>query len=98
MKIEYDKEIDAKYVRIKDGKISYTKAQKDWLIFDYNENNEVLGVEILDVSKHQIAISVIDQELVSCSEIKSNSLINGNEREFGFKIDTPQSRFSMLSV
>lgn len=63
MKIKYDKTIDAKYIRVKKGKIASTKKEKLWLLFDYNKDNEVLGVEILNASKHPISFSVINNSL-----------------------------------
>jgi uncharacterized protein YuzE len=55
----YDKEIDAKYVRVKEGKIAYTKPKTDWLILDFNKDGEVVGVEILNASKHVVNIPTI---------------------------------------
>jgi uncharacterized protein YuzE len=86
MKIKYDKKADAKYVSIKQGKITHTKKEQDWLLFDCAKNGDVLGVEILDASKHLIGISVMGQEFISCNVIKSESFKNGNE-SLKFEID-----------
>ncbi len=56
METKYDKEIDAKYVSIKRGKVAHTTRDKEWLLFDYDKNGDVLGIEILDASKHLISI------------------------------------------
>ena len=52
MKITYDKKADAKYIYLKKGKINFTKKVKDWLLFDYSKNGEMLGIEILNASKN----------------------------------------------
>ena len=79
MEIKYDKKIDAKYVYIKKGEITHTKKVQDWLLFDYAKSGEVLGIEILDASKHLVSISTLEQEFISCGIVKSESLNNGNE-------------------
>lgn len=86
IKIKYDNDIDAKYVRIKEGKISYTEPKQDWLMFDYAENGDVLGIEILNTSEHQVGISVIDDEFISCSVMKSETLKNGNDKSTKLEI------------
>jgi len=58
MNIEYDKKADAKYIRFKKGKVAKTIEKKPWLLFDYNEIGEVLGMEILNYSKHPVNFSI----------------------------------------
>lgn len=69
MEIKYDKTIDAKYVRIKEGKIAHTKKEQDWLLFDCAENGDVLGVEILNVSKHFISLFIVMGRLLGYSVV-----------------------------
>lgn len=57
MKITYDKVADAQYVYLRKGKISYTKKEKDWLLFDYDKNGNILGIEILNPSKNPFIVS-----------------------------------------
>ena len=71
MEIKYDKKIDSKYIRIKKGKVSFTKRNKDWLLFDHAKNGNILGVEILEASKHPIAISTINGELFNVGKVVS---------------------------
>ncbi|MEK7185705.1 MAG: DUF2283 domain-containing protein [Patescibacteria group bacterium] len=52
MKITYDKVADAKYVYVKEGKISYTKEQQEDLLFDCDKKGNILGIEILNASKN----------------------------------------------
>ena len=50
MDIKYDPKADALYVRIKKGKISETREEGDFLV-DYNDKEEIMGVEVLFYSK-----------------------------------------------
>ena len=79
MEIKYDKKIDAKYVRIKNGKITHTKKEQDWLLFDCAKNGDVLGVEILDASKHLVSLSTVAGELVSHNILEPRLVQNGYE-------------------
>ena len=59
MTIKYDKESDSKYVRINKGVVATTKKEHDWLFFDYTKDGEVVGVEVLNASKHPISITTM---------------------------------------
>jgi uncharacterized protein YuzE len=52
MKITWDKEVDAAYIYLKKGKVSYTKKKSDWLLTDHDKNGNILGIEILETSRH----------------------------------------------
>ena len=60
MQIEYDKEVDAKYVTFKKGKVVRTQPIEDWLNFDLAGDHSVIGIEILDASQPNIRISTIN--------------------------------------
>ena len=51
MKIEYDKEVDALYIRLQEKKISKTKEIEDGLNIDLDENGKLIGIEILDATE-----------------------------------------------
>lgn len=55
MKLEYDKDADAAYLYIqypiKEGGAKKTIQLNDNIILDFDENNKLLGVEILSASK-----------------------------------------------
>lgn len=55
MKLEYDKDADAAYLYmqypIREGGAKKTIQLNDNIILDFDENNKLLGVEILDASK-----------------------------------------------
>lgn len=55
MKLEYDKDADAAYLYlqypIKEGAAKKTIQLNDNIILDFDENSQLLGVEILSASK-----------------------------------------------
>lgn len=51
MKIRYDKDADAMYIRLKDGEIDSTKEIDRNTIMDLNKNGEIVGIEILFVKE-----------------------------------------------
>ena len=55
MKFEYDKDVDAAYIylehSIKEGQVKKTIELNDNIILDFDEDEKLLGVEILDASK-----------------------------------------------
>jgi uncharacterized protein YuzE len=53
MKIDYDKSIDVAYIYLQDTKIEIIDSEEvsSGVIFDYDNNNDVVGIEILHVKK-----------------------------------------------
>ena len=51
MKIEFDQEADALYIELAQGDVDKTEEIKPGLILDYDINGNVLGVEMLYISK-----------------------------------------------
>lgn len=51
MEITYDKEADAMYIEFRNGKFGKNKVINDLTILDLDEKGDILGIEILDVSK-----------------------------------------------
>ena len=51
MKIEFDQIADALYVQFREGDVEKTEEIKPGMILDYDANGNVLGVEVLYVSK-----------------------------------------------
>lgn len=92
MEIEYDKKIDTRYVRIMKGKISSTHKERDWLLFDCADNGDVLGVEILDASKHLVSISTVGNKLVGYSFVEPKVLKNGSEN---IELKIPKKDFNL---
>ena len=50
MKLNVDKEADALYLRLDDSPIVESEEVSPGIVLDYNESNEVVGVEILYLS------------------------------------------------
>ena len=51
MKIEYSKEADALYMKFNDKEIADTDEISEDMILDYDENGNVIAIEILNASK-----------------------------------------------
>ncbi|MBC8205417.1 DUF2283 domain-containing protein [bacterium] len=48
MKIEYDHQVDALYIRIKEEFVHRTLELDEGVNLDFDENNRLIGIEILD--------------------------------------------------
>ncbi len=51
MKIEYDREVDALYIRIQEKKVFKTREIEEGINIDIDENNKIIGLEVLDATK-----------------------------------------------
>ncbi len=51
MKVYFDQSTDATYFRLDDSTIIESEEVKPGVILDFNERNEVVGVEILNAGK-----------------------------------------------
>jgi uncharacterized protein YuzE len=55
MRFEYDREADAAYIYvkypIKEGEVKRTIALNDEIILDFDKNNKLIGIEILNAKK-----------------------------------------------
>ena len=51
MEISYDKEADALYIEFRKGKFAKNKKIDDFTIIDLDKDNNILGIELLEVSK-----------------------------------------------
>lgn len=47
MKIEYDKEIDAVYIRIQEKKVAHTKEIEEGINLDIDNEGKIIGLEII---------------------------------------------------
>ena len=50
MKITYDREVDALYIRFKEATVT-TKHLAEWIAADYDASGLLFGIEILDAMK-----------------------------------------------
>lgn len=51
MKIKIDEQADALYLRLDDSKIIESEEVSPGIVLDFNEQNQVVGVEILGLSR-----------------------------------------------
>ena len=56
MKITYDPDADAMYIRLKNDKVDKTKKIDDNTNIDYNKNGNVIGIELLFVKERNPTI------------------------------------------
>jgi uncharacterized protein YuzE len=51
MKIEYDKEVDALYIRIQEKKVARTKEIEEGINLDLDAEGKVIGLEIIGATE-----------------------------------------------
>lgn len=49
MKVHFDEKADALYMRLDDSKIIESEEVQPGIVLDYNEHNQLVGIEILRV-------------------------------------------------
>ena len=57
MKINYDSEVDALYIYLLEAQVIESEEIAPDIIVDFSEDGKVIGIEILNVSKHLREIS-----------------------------------------
>ena len=60
MKLHVDKEADALHLRLDDSKIIESKEVAPGIVLDYNELDEVVGVEMLYLSRRSSDLNLSD--------------------------------------
>ena len=58
MKLRLDKQADALYLRLDDSLIVESEEVSPGVVLDYNEASEVVGVELLHLSKRTSALNL----------------------------------------
>jgi len=51
MRVHFDEKADALYVRLDDSKIIDSREVQPGIVLDFNDQNQVVGIEILKVKK-----------------------------------------------
>lgn len=66
MRLHVDKQADALYLRLDDSKIVESEEVAPGVVLDYNERNEVVGIEMLHLSKRspQLKTTALEFETV----------------------------------
>lgn len=58
MKLHVDREADALYLRLDDSAIIESEEVSPGVVLDYNDANEVVGVELLRISKRSSTLNL----------------------------------------
>ncbi|MDY6933426.1 MAG: DUF2283 domain-containing protein [Spirochaetota bacterium] len=58
MKLKVDEKADALYLRIDESRIMESEEVSPGIVIDFNEQNEVVGVEILNLSKRSSSLNL----------------------------------------
>ena len=64
MKIEYDQQADAMYIRLRACTVAESEEIRPGVVFDYDREGKVLGIEMLDVSERTDNPRELAMELV----------------------------------
>ncbi len=51
-KVSYDPETDAAYIRFSAGRVEESQQISDGIIFDYDQEGRIVGMEILKAREH----------------------------------------------
>ncbi|MDX2045810.1 MAG: DUF2283 domain-containing protein [Chitinophagaceae bacterium] len=51
MKVKYDKETDVLYIQLNSNPVSESDSDKPGLILDYDNQQNIVGIEVLNASK-----------------------------------------------
>jgi uncharacterized protein YuzE len=60
MKLHFDEKADALYLRLDDSKIIESEEVSPGIVLDFNEHNQVVGIEILKV-KDRVPLANLKQ-------------------------------------
>ncbi len=64
MEMEYDQKADAMYIRLKIGTIAESNEVLPGVIFDFDADDNLLGIEMLDISERTDSPHELIMELV----------------------------------
>jgi uncharacterized protein YuzE len=65
MKLEYDSQADAAYIKLSEGEVTDSEEVRSGIVFDFDAQDRVIGIEILHVRKERPDINVNDLALES---------------------------------
>lgn len=52
MRVRYDEEADALYIKLREGEYHESDEIRDGFIIDYDVDGNIIGIEIIDASSH----------------------------------------------
>ena len=74
MRINYDKQADAMYIRFSESKYYQSDEVKDGIILDFDKKGKIVGMEVLDVSQR------LPRESMSSIHFEIDPLMRKNGR------------------
>ena len=63
MKIKYDKEVDVLYISLSQEQVKESDESKPGIIIDYSDENNIVGIEILNASKRMQLPNKVEYEV-----------------------------------
>lgn len=63
MKVKYDQQVDILYISFNDQEVYESDEEKPGVIIDYSKDGSVVGIEILDASKHMTNPAKVEYEV-----------------------------------
>lgn len=70
MKLEYDREVDALYIRIQEKVVARTEELEEGLNLDFDDQDRLVGVEILNATEKYLPqdLFTVSSEALALSE------------------------------
>ena len=65
MKLKVDREADALYLRLDDSRILESEEVSPGVVLDFNEQNQVVGIEMINLSKRAPQLNLRALEFVT---------------------------------
>lgn len=64
MKMQYDKEVDALYIKLSENKIVESEEKENNIVLDYDSEKNIIGIEILYfIKNHKQSIFPVFKEV-----------------------------------
>ncbi len=63
MKIEFDRQADALYIYIQEKPVNKTKEIEEGILVDFDEDNRLIGLEIMDVTKRFSLADIVNLQI-----------------------------------
>jgi len=63
MLIKYDKEVDVVYIQFSEKKVSESDEDKPGIILDYDDEGNIVGIEVLEASKKMLQPNGVTYEV-----------------------------------
>lgn len=73
MKLTVDQEADALHLRLVDVPVTESDEISPGVIVDYDESNQVIGIEVLGLSKRRPPVNPMDFQLKINSKIQAQT-------------------------